>query len=237
MSRVRRQIPALITSKVIYLFPPLTTSGESIFPNIWRHQWTLTSELHQKRSTHRTATMDPSLALSLMAGNNTTHAHAQPSSRHPATNMPQTTTPLTTMDPDLARSLLQNNTANARPTHFRPNRPTNPNQTPPHRNPRSALRSPPALPSFPPPPRRSPASRSHQKLLKKLYPTPGVQPRDYTAVSLHPAGYAVFDHRKNPRGLPYPWREICRGDFWCVETNVIWRMPRGGLFGCGCGVM
>jgi hypothetical protein len=151
------------------------------------------------------------------------------------------------MDPDLARSLFQNNNANnagvSKPSNPKPKqpispkqalkRPTNPNTiTPivPHL---------PPFPAFPVPPFTPcpPSSRQRQKLLKKPYPTPGLQSRDYTDTFLHPAGYVAFDLRKNPRGLPCPWCEFCRGDCWCVDRNRVFRMPEGGNFGCGCGVM
>ena len=176
----------------------------------------------EKGSTLPHCSMDPTLALSLLSDNNATQAQKQPVNRQPATNIPPTTAYQTTMDRDLARSLLQNNTPSVpKPTHPKPTQPSKPNQT---RNPSTTpgCPAPPPLPPFPPFPPRTPTSRTHQKLLKKLYPHPGVQPRDYTDVVFHPAlGYAAFHPWKNPRGLPYPWCEICRGDCWCVDRNVI----------------
>ena len=203
----------------------------------WPHCWSRNTRAStEKIDPYLTAPMIPDLALSLLSDNNSTQAQEQPVNRQPATNiLPTTTLHITTMDPDLARSLLQNDTSVPKFSHPKPTQPANPNQISTQRNPPTIPRP----PSFPPP--RTPPSRLHQKLLKKLYPRPGVQPRDYAQVFLHPAlGYAAFDGRKNPRGLPYPWCEICGGDCWCVDRNVIWRLPRGGGLGgcgCGCGVM
>ena len=142
----------------------------------------------EKGSTLPHCSMDPTLALSLLSDNNSTQAQEQPVNRQPATNILPTTTPhITTMDPDLARSLLQNDTSVPKFSHPKPTQPANPNQISTQRNPPTIPRP----PSFPPP--RTPPSRLHQKLLKKLYPRPGVQPRDYAQVFLHPAlGYATF---------------------------------------------
>jgi hypothetical protein len=188
--------------------------------------------------------MDPNLALSLMSNNNAAPAHEQPGNGQPAATTLSTTIPQTTnMDPDLARSLLQNNNTSASdPSYSRPKQPTKHDPTPKRpTNPDSnTIPHPPPFPilaisaPFTPCP---PSSRQRQKLLKKLYPTPGLQPRDYTNTFLHPAGYVAFDLRKNPRGLPYPWCEFCRGDCWCVDRNRVFRMPERGGFGCGCGVM
>jgi len=190
--------------------------------------------------------MDPNLALSLMSNNDAAPAHEQYGNGQPITNTPQKVTSHTAMDPDLARSLLQiDNTNVPKPSHLKPKQPAKHDpipKRPANPNPNTIITPtiphPPPFPAFPVPPftPSPPSSRQRQRLLKKLYPTPGLQARDYTDTFLHPAGYVAFDLRKNPRGLPYPWCEFCRDDCWCVDRNTVFRMPEGGVVGC-CGVM
>jgi hypothetical protein len=179
--------------------------------------------------------MGPSLALSLMSNNNATQFHAQPGNGQPVANTPPSETSHTTMDPDLARYLLQNNKPSVpKPSHLNQNQPTQRNPTP--QRPANPYPNTVPLGVRPLPPdvaQRS--SHTRQKLLKKLYPTPGVQPRDYQYIIFHPSGYEAFPYYKNPRGLPYPWCEFCRGDCWCVDRNTVFRLPEGGV--CGCGIM
>ena len=207
----------------------------------------------EKTKIDRTATMDPSLALSLLSSSNAAPAYDQPNNTQPATNLHPTTTPHTAMDMDLARSLFQdnNNTTAPNPPTPKPNQPPKPIQAP--KQPTNPPPTPNNIipPTFRPPPPRfplpfpvstpftpcSPSSRQRQKLLKKLYPTPGLQSRDLTDTFIHPAGYVAFDLRRNPRGLPYPWCELCRGDCWCVGRSTVWRMPEGGGVGECCVVM